>query len=144
MNDNGGLIVLVIVAGIGLCITGGLGSWVATEKKRDGGEGFLLGLFFGPFGVLIEALMPTLPGPAPVAPAPAPCWCRQRKRLAQRVGPKRRKKNVRGRASGREKKRRSVGVEILRRRRDGRRGIASAESNPAPSRGSRCGRTGCR
>jgi hypothetical protein len=41
-------------------------------KKREGIEGFALGLFFGPFGVLIEALLPTGTAPAPVAPAPAP------------------------------------------------------------------------
>jgi len=36
-----------------------LGLFVAIQKHRSGGEGLLLGLFFGPFGVLIEALLPS-------------------------------------------------------------------------------------
>jgi hypothetical protein len=35
-----------------------LGSWIAVAKRRDGPEGFLLGILFGPFGCLIEALLP--------------------------------------------------------------------------------------
>jgi hypothetical protein len=41
------------------------GSWVAGQKNRDQGEGATLGCIFGPFGVLIEALLPTLQPPAP-------------------------------------------------------------------------------
>jgi muconolactone delta-isomerase len=37
---------------------GGLSMWIATQKNRDQGEGIILGLLFGPFGCLIEALMP--------------------------------------------------------------------------------------
>lgn len=35
-----------------------LGVYVAGEKGRSGWEGFILALLFGPFGVLIEALLP--------------------------------------------------------------------------------------
>jgi uncharacterized membrane protein YeaQ/YmgE (transglycosylase-associated protein family) len=45
---------------IGIVIFGLLGGWVAGEKHRHEGEGFLLGFFLGPYGVLIEALLPTL------------------------------------------------------------------------------------
>jgi hypothetical protein len=46
------------------------GGWVASQKGRAGGEGFLLALLFGPFGVLIEALLPTIAPRLPHAPAP--------------------------------------------------------------------------
>ncbi len=36
------------------------GAWVACQKNRSGHEGFFLGVLFGPFGVLIEALLPNL------------------------------------------------------------------------------------
>jgi hypothetical protein len=62
--DGSILVVLAIV----WCITGGLGAWVATQKYRDVGEGFILGLLFGPLGVIVEALLPTKPA---AAPAPA-------------------------------------------------------------------------
>lgn len=35
------------------------GGWVANQKGRDPFEGGMLGLLFGPFGVHIEALLPT-------------------------------------------------------------------------------------
>jgi hypothetical protein len=51
-----GLILFIAVAnGV---IFGILGSWVAGTKTRDKDEGFLLGFLFGPFVVLIEALLP--------------------------------------------------------------------------------------
>ena len=37
-----------------------LGSWIALQKARSGAEGFVLGLLFGPFGALIEALLPSI------------------------------------------------------------------------------------
>lgn len=37
-----------------------LGGYVAKEKNRDPAEGACLGLLFGPFGVLVEGLLPTL------------------------------------------------------------------------------------
>jgi hypothetical protein len=49
---------LLIVLGVLWTIFGALGSWVATQKNRDGGEGAVLGFLFGPLGVLIEALLP--------------------------------------------------------------------------------------
>jgi hypothetical protein len=61
---------------------GGLGAWIASQKGRAGGEGLALGLLFGPLGVLVEALLPTVaagtgrtaltatrgPAPGPVRP----------------------------------------------------------------------------
>lgn len=41
-------------------VTGAVGSWIAAQKNRPGGEGFALGFFFGPLGLIIEALLPTL------------------------------------------------------------------------------------
>jgi|GEM_PF-5121152 len=35
-----------------------LGAWIAAQKRRDTSEGVILGLLFGPLGVLIEALLP--------------------------------------------------------------------------------------
>jgi hypothetical protein len=37
-----------------------LAAWVADEKNRSPIEGFLLGLLFGPLGVLVEVGLPTL------------------------------------------------------------------------------------
>src|SRR5260370_30727836 len=37
-----------------------LGPYIAEQKGRNVWEGALLGLLFGPFGCLIEALLPTL------------------------------------------------------------------------------------
>lgn len=37
---------------------GALGSWVASQKRRSALEGAILGLLFGPLGVLVEALLP--------------------------------------------------------------------------------------
>jgi uncharacterized membrane protein YeaQ/YmgE (transglycosylase-associated protein family) len=51
-------IVIVLVCLVVGLIFGGLGSWIANQKRRDGGEGFVLGFLFGPFGCLIEALLP--------------------------------------------------------------------------------------
>jgi hypothetical protein len=51
--------ILAIVIVLGLILWGPLGSWVAAQKGRGGMEGFLLGAVFGPFGVLVEALLPT-------------------------------------------------------------------------------------
>lgn len=50
---------LLIAFGVGWLLMGVFGGWVASQKNRSGGEGFALGLLFGPFGVLIEALLPT-------------------------------------------------------------------------------------
>jgi hypothetical protein len=48
-----------------------LGLYVAGEKGRSGWEGVGLALVFGPLGVLVVALLPTLgPPPAPRPPTP--------------------------------------------------------------------------
>jgi hypothetical protein len=61
----------LVVIGVVWLIFAGLGSWIASQKRRDGGEGFLLGLLFGPFGCLIEAVLPNgAPPPPPVVKTP--------------------------------------------------------------------------
>lgn len=37
---------------------GGFGAWIASVKNRPTHEGMLVGVFFGPLGCLIEALLP--------------------------------------------------------------------------------------
>ena len=39
-------------------LAGLLGAWVATQRRRSAGEGFLLGVLFGPLGVIVECLLP--------------------------------------------------------------------------------------
>lgn len=46
---------LVIVSAI---VFAGFGAWIARQNGRRPAEGFMLGFCFGPFGVLVEALMP--------------------------------------------------------------------------------------
>ena len=83
------LVVLVMLAG--------LGGWVAIQRNRAPTEGLILGLLYGPLGVIVEALLPVgerqpepvddddeplpeifreaipaLPSEAPRKPAPAP------------------------------------------------------------------------
>jgi hypothetical protein len=61
----------LILIGISAAVFSGLGGWVATQKRRDTGEGMVLGLLFGPFGVLVEALLPQggeQPGNSPTGP----------------------------------------------------------------------------
>ena len=54
-------LVLTIVLVVGLpAVFAFLGDWVAEQKHRRKPEGFFLGLFLGPYGVLLEALLPTL------------------------------------------------------------------------------------
>ena len=50
--EYGILVAVVMIA------MAGLGGWVASQKNRDATEGFVLGLVFGPLGVLVEALLP--------------------------------------------------------------------------------------
>ena len=54
------LIPIVVVVALAFAT---LGAWIASQKNRDGGEGFILGLLFGPVGVIIEAVLPTLASP---------------------------------------------------------------------------------
>jgi hypothetical protein len=51
---------LPIIAMIWL-VMGALGAFVALQKGRSPIEGLLMGFLFGPFGVLITALLPTMP-----------------------------------------------------------------------------------
>ena len=60
------LIPIVVVVALAFAA---LGTWIASQKNRDGGEGFILGLLFGPIGVIIEAVLPTVAQPPPPAPA---------------------------------------------------------------------------
>ncbi len=50
------LVIWLIVGGVLGCV----GAWVAAQKNRPGGEGFMLGFFLGPLGLILEALLPTL------------------------------------------------------------------------------------
>jgi hypothetical protein len=51
-----GFVIAVLCIGL---LFGGLGFYIATQKGRSSGEGFLLGFLFGPLGCLIVALLPT-------------------------------------------------------------------------------------
>lgn len=51
-----GLVAVAVL--LGVFVWGPLGMWVAIQKAREAGEGYLLGLIFGPFGILIEAMLP--------------------------------------------------------------------------------------
>jgi len=53
----------LVVAFVVWCVFAALGGWIAEQKNRGGGEGVALGFLFGPLGVLVEALLPTLPPP---------------------------------------------------------------------------------
>lgn len=63
------LIPIVVVAVV--VVFGILGCWIASQKRRDQTEGFILGLLFGPIGVIIEAVLPTLVPSPPPPPDPA-------------------------------------------------------------------------
>ena len=43
-------------------VMGALGAFVALQKGRSPIEGLMMGFLFGPFGLLITALLPTTPG----------------------------------------------------------------------------------
>ena len=53
---GGGLLVLLWI--VGIAIGAGVGAWIAGQKQREAWEGALLGLFLGPIGWIIEALLP--------------------------------------------------------------------------------------
>jgi hypothetical protein len=52
------LTVFLVVGVVFAVVFGVLGQYIAIQKDRDGGEGFLLGFLFGPLGVFVEACMP--------------------------------------------------------------------------------------
>jgi len=61
MDANSRFVLFIaIVAVVQAFITGTLGAWVAIQKGRSDGEGFLLGFLLSLYGVLLEALLPTL------------------------------------------------------------------------------------
>jgi len=55
--DDGTFLVVAFVAGL---LFGLINAYIASAKGRGSGEGFLLGAFLGPFGLLIEVLLPTI------------------------------------------------------------------------------------
>ena len=55
MNIQQLVVVIVTVSAI---VFGLLGTWVAKQCGRRTDEGFLLGMVFGPLGVLLVALLP--------------------------------------------------------------------------------------
>jgi hypothetical protein len=62
------LVILLVVWGV----LGFIGAYVADQKGRSGGEGFLLSILLGPIGILIEAVLPTIQKPQSRPSAPAP------------------------------------------------------------------------
>jgi hypothetical protein len=48
------LVLLVALA----AVFGGLGTFIAAQKRRGAAEGFVLGFLFGPLGVLVELFLP--------------------------------------------------------------------------------------
>jgi hypothetical protein len=54
MTADAVFLVWLVAAGV----FGGLGWWIATQRRRSPWEGFALGALFGPLGAVIEALMP--------------------------------------------------------------------------------------
>ena len=59
--------VVLIVVFLSACMFAVLGGWIACQKNRDPGEGAFLGFLFGPFGCLIEAVLPSLAAARPAA-----------------------------------------------------------------------------
>lgn len=63
---------LFVVVAIGWLTMAALGAWVADQKFRSMAEGFVLGLLFGPLGVIVEALLPRPQPPGPPRPRVTP------------------------------------------------------------------------
>ena len=49
---------LIVAFIIGAIAFGSFGAWVARQKRRSVVEGLILGLLFGPLGVVVEGLLP--------------------------------------------------------------------------------------
>ena len=77
------IMVLLVTIGIGAVICGGIGAYVAAQKRRAAAEGFLLGLILGPLGVVVAALLPTGDRPAT---RPATGTVAEAPPFAERVG----------------------------------------------------------
>ena len=58
------------IIGASVFVAALVGSFVASAKGRSASEGFFLGLILGPFGLLIEALLPTLRSQGSPSPTP--------------------------------------------------------------------------
>jgi hypothetical protein len=56
----------IICVGMYVCLSGGLGVYVAIQKRRPLLEGFICGVSMGPLGAILVACLPTL---APRPPA---------------------------------------------------------------------------
>lgn len=56
--DGTGILIVGVIAWVGSAC---LGAWIAHQKHREPGEGFMLGLFLGLIGLFIELLLPTKP-----------------------------------------------------------------------------------
>lgn len=55
---------------VGWLLLAALAMYVAVQRRRPVFEGFVLGLVFGPLGVLVAALLPMPPAPARPHPRP--------------------------------------------------------------------------
>jgi uncharacterized membrane protein YeaQ/YmgE (transglycosylase-associated protein family) len=55
--EDGSWFFAVLIAGV---ITGLIGLWIAKEKGRNGGEGFLLGFLLSVIGLIVEGLLPEI------------------------------------------------------------------------------------
>ena len=52
--------IVIAVMSIAIMLIGG--AWIAPQKGRSKWEGAILAFFFGPFGLVVEALLPSWPG----------------------------------------------------------------------------------
>jgi hypothetical protein len=57
--------VVILAAIVLIALWGGGGAYVAGQKYRSPAEGFWLALLFGPFGLIVEACLPTGDAPLP-------------------------------------------------------------------------------
>lgn len=57
--DGMSLLLFALTMSVGVAIVcGSIGVYVATQKGRGEGEGFLFGFFLGPLGLILLALLP--------------------------------------------------------------------------------------
>ncbi len=56
---------LLVVLVVDLVVFGALGAYIGAQKGREKAEGWILGGTFGPFGVLLVALLPSIPQARP-------------------------------------------------------------------------------